>query len=160
MQRRMTEAQTFTDWQASQRKMTWHDCTPCVCIYEFASCSGACGGLAVFLLQGQVGSSKPEIHPNVPAPPIQCLTVQYSPTRRNVSLNMRKKSFDSDALAWRVRTICKRSVGTLIPSEQKYRCSSNSRGWLSMSLLMYLERYRASLTGEVPGRGPFTFTWP
>jgi hypothetical protein len=39
----------------------------------------------------------------------------------------------------------------VVPNEQKYRCSSNSRGWLWMFLLMYLERYRASLTGEVPG---------
>ena len=36
----------------------------------------ACGALSVFLLQWHVGSSNPDIHPNVPAPPIQCLTVQ------------------------------------------------------------------------------------
>ena len=28
-----------------------------------------------------VGSSNPDIHPNVPAPPLQCFTVQYSPIR-------------------------------------------------------------------------------
>ena len=50
----------------------WH---PFLHIDEFNSCPGACGGLAVFLLQWQLGSSKPEIHPNIPPPPIQCLTV-------------------------------------------------------------------------------------
>ena len=35
----------------------------------------------MFLLQQQVGSSKPDIHPTVPALPLQCPTVQYSPTR-------------------------------------------------------------------------------
>ncbi len=53
----------------------------------------------MLLLQWLVGSSKPDIQPNVPAPPIQCLTVQYSPIRRRVSLNMRKKSFDTTSLA-------------------------------------------------------------
>jgi hypothetical protein len=61
----------------------------------------------VFLLQRQVGSSKPEIHPNVPTPPIPCLIVQYSRIRRNVSLNRREKSFDSASLALRPRSILK-----------------------------------------------------
>ncbi len=34
-----------------------------------------------------------------------------------------------------LQTIWYCSVSTAIPNEQKYRCSSNSRGWLSMSLL-------------------------
>lgn len=85
--------------------MAWHDCTHYVCIYEFDSCPGACGGLAAFMLQWLFWSSKPEIQPNVPAPPIQCLTVQYATTRRSVSLNIRKKNFDSASRALRHRTI-------------------------------------------------------
>ena len=52
------------------------DRTHIVCIYKFAPYPEAYGRPEVFLLQWQVGSSKPDIHPNVPAPPIQCLTVQ------------------------------------------------------------------------------------
>ncbi len=112
-------------------------------------------GLASPILQRQFGSSNPDIHPNVPAPPIQCFTVAYSPIRRNRSSCMKQNIFPSARLACRCRTIWYRSVGTAIPNEQKYRCSSNSRGWLSMSLLMYLERYRASLTGEEWCQDPF-----
>ena len=49
--------------------------TPFVCISKFVPYSGVYGDLDVFLIQWQVGSSKPDIHPNAPAPPIQCLTL-------------------------------------------------------------------------------------